>query len=157
MISWQWFFILTKSYCSNNALQREHFRNPSIDLFFDSFICVFCKADLDQTVKFTIYLNLFNFIPSVFFVLNLQQTSTNPSVHLATQTQNMGIVAPNRSHMTVVLDSSFYSFPESSRCVFHYPPKKAQLRFELLNVGAQPTNKSRQWDQSRGSAHSLST
>lgn len=30
----------------------------------------------------------------------------------ATQTQNTGIVYPNRNHMMVILDSSFYSLPE---------------------------------------------
>lgn len=74
-------------------------------------------------------------------------------MHTATQTnakatQNTGIVNTNRSHMMVILDSSFYSFPERSRCVFHCPPKKTRLRCRLLNVRAWPINESRQRDRS---------
>lgn len=104
----------------------------------------------------SITINL-SFPPFIF--LKLLQKLRNKPVHTATQaniksTQNTGIVNTNRSHMTVILDSSFYSLAESSRCVFHYPPKKTQLHCGLLNVGAWPTNESRQRERSRGSAHS---
>lgn len=90
------------------------------------------------------------------------RTDRTPDISTTTptnvnSTQNIGIVHTNRSHMMEILDSSFYSMSESSRCVFHYPPKQTQVQCRLLNVGAWPTNESRQRDRSRGSAHSVST
>lgn len=77
------------------------------------------------------------------------------TIHDIKSTQNTGIENTNRRHMTAVLDSSFYSLPESSRCVFHYPPKrKHESSVGFLTWGLDQLMKADKRERSRGSGHS---